>query len=299
MSPLLATHRGYSFAAFQQLVAAANPTQGRLQRSSLHELEQLLQTLGANAPTSLARIQPVWGAVPRDKQLKYKDAGDYLKKHVPGLVDAIPVDPVMTYDEFRVMTGNVGGNANYPMRYYHVHTLTWKSSNGDMESLAKVGTRERVTHRTSPAGPPFDATMNAGIPMSFTQGATTASGANSGTNHDDHSTGNPSLLVRRPLVTGSVIADQVYEYTTDGVTWLPIPGSEFEIEKGVRMSRGAHVFFFRKQNAAVNPRKFHFEVEYAIGPHHAVTGNRIPVIPAGFAMAGDIRKYASRVIRLG
>lgn len=290
----------FNFATFQQHLQAANPHYSRFKESSMKPLENLLQNLGAAVgPQSLAQIQPLWAAVPHAKQQKYVQAATYLKQFVPALADAIPVSPKMEYVEFKVMFMQLGGNQNYPARFYHVHRLTWKSSNGNMTSLATVGTRERVTHRTPPAGPPFDAQLNAGIPMAFTQGADTNFGANTGENYDDHSTGNPSLIVRRPLAAGSVIADQVYEYTTDGHTWHRIPGADYEIEKGVRMVGGQYRFFFRKQSPPPHANRFHFEVEYPIGPQHPVPGNKIAVIPAGFATAADIRAHTSRVIRLG
>jgi hypothetical protein len=195
---------------------------------------------------------------------------------------------------------NHAGNPNYVLRFYHVHELTWASSNGHAPSLTNVGTRERVTWRTSPAGPPFDATMHGGIPMTFTQGATTNAGANACSNFDDHSIGNPDLVVRRPLAAGSVIADQVYEYTADGTNWYPIPQAYFELERGVRQRSGQWVMYFCKRNAAGNPHRFHFEVEYPLGPlPPPPPGGRLPVVPEGFATAGNIRDYASRVISLG
>lgn len=290
----------FNIATFHQHLTTANSHLSRFKESSLSPLENLLRTLGAAVgPLTLAQIQPLWAAIPYAKQQKYANAAAYLRQFIPALADAIPVSPIMEYIEFKVSRMPLGEEPQYPMRFYHVHRLTWQSSNGNMASLANVGTRERVTHRLNPAGPPFDATINAGIPMTFTQGATTNAGANFGSNFDDHSVGNPSLTLRRPLTHGSVIADQDYEYTTDGVTWHSIPGAQYEIEKGVRAHGGQAVFFFRKQNATPHTAPFHFEVEYPIGPALPVPGNRIPVIPAGFASSDDIYRHASRVIRLG
>jgi hypothetical protein len=290
----------FNIATFRQYLHTANPTYSRLTSSSIQPLENRLAILGATVgPAVLNQIQPLWAVVPYDKQQKYAAPIGYLKQFVPTLADAIPALPRMAYMEFKVMFMTIGGNARYPARFYHVHRLTWQSSNGRMASLAQVGTRERVTHRTNPAGPPFDALINANIPMAFTQGALTNAGAQGGSNYDDHSTGNPALIVRRPLGVGSVIADQIYEYTADGATWHPIPGAQYEIEKGVRMAGGQHVFFFRKQSAPPHANVFHFEVEYPIGPAHPVPGNRIPVVPAGFAAPAQINTYASRIIRLG
>jgi hypothetical protein len=248
----------FVFATFQQHLRAANPNYSRIINSSFSQLENYLngRTLG---PADFPRIQALYGAIPRDKQQKYSAAANYLKANVAGLADAIPSRPRMHYREFRVMFSPHGGIAKYPLRLYHVHELRWSSSNGEVSSLNTVGTRENVAHRTNPAGPPFDPAINGGIPMQFTQGATTNSGANTCSNYDDHSIGNPTLLVSRPLAAGSVIADQVYEYTTNGTNWYPIPETQFELEKGIRQSRGQMVFFFRKQNGVGNPNKFHFD----------------------------------------
>ena len=289
----------FNIDTFRQHLKNANSSYSRFKESSLEPLEKLLEQLGTTVgPTNLQQIQSVWAAVDHEKQQKYVEAAVYLKQFVPELVHAIPVKPEMEFIEFRVMFSPLGDIDKYPMRFYHVHSLTWKSSNGDLDSLNNVGTRERVTHRTNPAGPPFNS-VNAGIPMTFTQGATTANGANCGSNKDDHSIPNPSLNVDRPIVNGSVIADQVYEYTTDGVNWYPIPGAAYEIEKGVRDYSGQKVFFFRKQSAAPNQNNFHFEVEYPIGPALPVPENRVPVIPAGFASKEQINNYTSRVIHKG
>jgi hypothetical protein len=135
--------------------------------------------------------------------------------------------------------------------------------------------------------------------MTFTQGATKNSGAAFGFTDDDHSMVNPSLLVRRPLVVGSVIADQVYEYSADGQTWYPIPGADYEIEKGVRMAGNQFRFVFRKQSAPVSTDRFHLEVEYPIGPPVANPLGKIAVGQAFVAPIANIAAYASRVIRLG
>jgi hypothetical protein len=290
----------FNIATFRQHLTAANSHMSRFSTSSIDALDKKLATLGAAVgPGTLDQIEPLWVHMPHDKQQKYLTAVNYLKTFVPGLADAIPVAPTMHYLEFRVMFMALGAQANYPARFYHVHELRWKSSNGHTPSLKTVGTRERVTHRSSPAGPPFDAIMNANIPMAFTQGATTNSGADGCSCKDDHSTANPALIVRRPLGNGSVIADQDYEYTTDGVTWRSIPDAQYVIEKGVRAGGGGSVFFFRKQSASPAGKRFHFEVEYPIGAAHAVPGNRIAVIPAGFASAANLRDHASRVVSKG
>lgn len=291
----------FNIATFRQYRSTANPNFSRFKTSSLAPLEAALAALPAGpiGPAAAAQIQALWAAVPHAKQTRYAGAAGYLRQFIPTLANAIPASPSMHYIEFKVLQADLHGNPHFPLRLYHVHQFRWQSSNGNMGSLATVGTRERVTHRTNPAAAPFDAVVNGGIPMTFTQGATTNTGANTGRNGDDHSVGNPSLILARPLTVGSVIADQVYEYTTDGATWHPIAGADYEIEKGVRMSGGNLVFYFRKQSAPPFANRFHFEVEYPIDPTLPVATGRIPVVPAGFTTAAEIRNYASRVIQLG
>jgi hypothetical protein len=290
----------FQIATFRQYISTANAHYSRFKTSSLSPLETFLAGWnGVVTPAATAQIQALWGAMPHAKQLKYAGAMSYLRQFVNGIVDATPVSPAMSFDEFRVLLMPFDGHQQFPMRYYHKHSLTWQSSNGSLASLANIGTRERVTHRSNPTDPPFHAGVNAGIPLQFTQGATSPTGAQSGRNGDDHSVGNPAVILRYPLAVGSVIADQVYEYTADMVNWHPIPDAVYEIEKGVRMNGTNLVFFFRKQSAPPHANRFHFEVEYAIGPQPNTAVQRVPVIPAGFASQANLNDYASTVVRLG
>jgi len=287
----------FSIGTFRQHLTAANPRYSKIKTSSMAPLENQLATPGFTVNAgSLQQLQPLWGAVPHAKQLKYAAAANYLKQFVPKLADATPVDPKMAFKEFRVLEGNIDGVQNYPARFYHVHELTWKSSNGNMQSLTNVGTREKVDFRSNPTAPPFDPIVNAGLQMSYTQGATTNAGANIGACKDDHSIANPSILTSQPLIAGSLIADQVYEYTTDGITWMPIPGSQYVIEKGVRHFQAGFVFVFRKQGTGTD--NFHFEVEYPIGPKPNYA-KKVQVVAAAFVPQKNIHQYASRVIATG
>lgn len=283
----------FDIAQFRTHLKTANSRYARIVSSSFSRLESRLATIGKTlSQANIAEIQQIWAFLPYESQQKYKTAGDYLKQTLPGLVDAIPVKPKMSFIDFRVATMTIAGDPNYPARFYHRHRLTYQSSNGHLRSLAKVGTRERVTHRTDPTAPPFDPSVTAGILMSFTQGATTNAGAEIGFCDDDHSIPNPAILTQTPLAVGVLIADQIYEYTTDGLTWLPIPNSGYELTKGVRMSGGAFVFYFRKRG--VGGDSFHFEVEYPIGPKPVHAG-KIGVPSPGFQPIADINTYGRRL----
>jgi hypothetical protein len=290
----------FDYATFQTHLNTADPHRSRFKTSSFADLEGLLRR--GSPWTTQQQIQAAYAAIPHDKQVKYVNACNYLKVNFPGLVDAIPVKPKMHYRRFAVLRIPNPGNPDHILRFYHVHELTWASSNGDAASLATVGTRERVTWRTLPTLPPFvGPAMQGVIPQTFTQGATTNAGADACRNPDDHSIGNPDLIVQRPPAAGSAIADQVYEYTTDGANWQPIPGAIFELERGVRQRSGRWVMYFRKQNGAGNRRRFHFEVEYplAAAAPPAPPFAPIPVGSSGFATADIVQNYASRVVSLG
>lgn len=212
-----------------------------------------------------------------------------------GIVDAIPVNLKMKFDEYKVASLPLGATSNYPWRYFHVHEVTWQSSNGDLNSLRGLATREKVDHRSDPWLPPFDQVVCGTIPRNFAQPTNPSFTAHFGSNKDDHSIGNPAIILADPRAPGSVIADQVYEYSADGVTWAPIPGAAYELEKGARASGGNLVFYFRKVSAPTNPNAYHFEVEYSIG-------TKVPA-PSGFMQLkvgtpANIVDYASRVVSL-
>ena len=288
----------FNINTFKQYLTTANPKYSKHKDSSVAPLERHLTNLVAVGPAQLAGIQALWGSIPHLKQQKYAGAGGYLKQFVPALVNAIPCKPKMEFLEYRVLKANVGGHNDFPFRHYHKHVFTWQSSNGNMADLQNVGTRENVTHRTSPSAAPFNPVFCGRIPMQFTQGAVTNTGADGGRNEDDHSIGSPDLILRRPIGLGSVVIDQVYEYTTDGVTWLPIPGATYQLEKGVRVHGGNNVFYFSKQSVGNISINFHFEVEYTIGPVVNTHLTRIGVIPFRYCTIANLSDYTSRVVRL-
>jgi len=286
----------FSIDTFKTRLKTVNASYSNHKNSSVHDLEVHLTALRTVGAAQLPVIQALWGKIPQAKQLKYRLAGAYLKQFLPKLVDATPCKPKMKYKEFMVYKTMFEGHQNFVIRYLHRHELTWQSSNGHMPSLSAVGTRERVTHRTNPAAAPFHPIICGKIPMDFRQGRGHR-GADCGRNGDNHSVGNPALILRRPLSAGSVIADQVYEYTTDGITWLAIPGATYEVEKGVRQSGNQLVFYFRKQSTNnLLANRFHFEVEYAIGPSIVTTITSIPVIPASLCSAANVRDHGGRIV---
>lgn len=252
-------------------------------------------TYNGVAAAGFHRIQQLWGGVPYNKQRAYAAAGRYLKQHVAGLVDAYPSRPEMRVREFRIMFGNVAGIPRYPLRFYHLVEFSWKSSNGRLDSLSKVGTREKVTRRPSAVASPIDPLHDNQVYPIYRAG-NPRGGGNFGVNVDEHSIGNPSLIVKTPVTLGRIVLDQVYEYTTDGgAQWRPIPGASYTIEKGVRRrnrhgARSAATFFFRKRSSGQSTSPFHLEVSYPIGQKHPF--GAIPVGAAGIlGEVVDISQY--------
>lgn len=292
----------FSMTQFMSLVVAQNRSFGRIKGSSLDPLLAILQ-----APNALHRKAEIANAVafiPYQKQMKYQQALNYLRiqmpiTEIPQIPYAIPVDPKMELDAFKVMMRSyVGGGILNPGSYHHEFRLSWKSSNGHLASLARCGTRENVKFRSAPDQPPFNYVQK-DTPMQFTQGATTNNGANAGCCIDDHSTVIPSIICTNPRVPGELVAEQIYEYTTDGTNWREIPGARFLLKKGVRTSGAGFVFYFAKTNwAPHNQKTYRFEVEYPIGPAPAAMPAVGEKLGRTLATPADISTYG-RVVSSG
>lgn len=293
-------------AQFRRLIESVNSHFSRVKDSSLTPLLDFTEKRRIGQmfmARERSTVQELIFNVPYDKQKKYATALDYLSKECGGVVVCgRPTNPVMKLAHFGV------GHFRYAVgqqivdmpvgSFHHVFTLSWKSSTGNLESLRNVGTREAVTFRNSPAGPPFNY-VQASIPMSFVQG--TPDGAHFGHCDDDHSNKHPSLICASPRVAGEVIAEQWYEYTIDrGTTWTRIPTAAYLITRGVRSSGGKLVFFFRKTHwPQHNPKPFHFEAEYAIGPQPQPMPAQGVKLSMQTGNKADISKYALRVIAKG
>lgn len=259
-------------AQFRAQAHAANPTLGRLVRSSL---QPLLDELGPG-PMLVADAARIWRLqeqtfrLPFDRQTKYRAALALLQP--AGLVICgRPVEPSMHFVRFD--TGPymyVGIDANRkptpvtldPGSLHHVFDFKWKSSTGHLLSLARVWTREHVRFRTSQRAPPFNDVMP--VEMDFHWGESQS--ASSGFGRDDHSIKPPRLVCRHPWVAGENVAEQWYQYSLDGRVWQNIPGAAYLLTKGVRQAGQQWVFFFRKSNwAPHNTKVYCFEAEYRLG----------------------------------
>ena len=295
---------------FMTLVKQCNPSFKRFTRQS--DLDPLIDALGGESgqtfytPTHRARINDVVHVLASDKANKYRVALLYLAQELGVDPGPIPCRPKMSLREFGTHMGeyeginSVGATKRIelnPRSFNHAFKFTWESTNGDLQALRNVGTRENVKWRSDPGGTPFNYVQGK-TPMQFTQGATTNNGANSGYCVDDHSTILPALICLDPRVTGSIVAEQLYEYTCDGRTWKPIPGAAYLLEKGVRTGGPTgHLYYFMKTNwAPHNTTPYHFEVEYTVDPAPAYMPKPGTPVAKGLTTKADISDYAHRVI---
>jgi hypothetical protein len=233
---------------------------------------------------------------------------------------AVPVNPTMAFLGYKITTGlyvtrstnpestvDLRDGATDPLdpriklgpySFLHEHKLTWESSNGRMDDLATVKTREWVKFRTATQLSPFS--EYADPDQEFVQ---YGSNGNLGSATDDHSIGWPALVVASNLAPGTIIGEQWYQYKAgDDGEWENIEGAAFLLEKTVYFNGKDWVLKFKKSNwAENNPKPFLFEVHYKImsapasqpklvvNPHAGAT----PARPSRTGMA-DIMQSGAR-----
>jgi len=301
----------FALAQFMAKVTAVNPHISRVKESSLEPLLVVLRTLpafGGIAPPKKQAIQEAYAYIPFDKQTKYKSAFDYMKTEIGRFADAIPCKPQMALHRFETNIGeykgtNHGGMTKSillnPRSFHHLCRFSYSSSNGNLQSLSGVGTREQVTYRTQPEAAPFNY-VQSGTPITFTQGATSASGGNTGYCDDDHSTIVPALICCTPRVAGTLIAEQWYEYTTDGVNWPHIPEAAYLLEKSVRAGGPTGwVYNFKKSNwVPHNPNRWKLEIEYVVDPAPEYMPPPGSKISKSLNQPADVKNFAYKVISL-
>jgi len=259
-------------ARFTAEATRINPQLGRFVKSSL---DPIFKLLGNHSRTMLSpqlhdEVQELIYFLPYETQQKYAVALAVLAQG--GLkICGRPVSPTMHFFRFDEGPYSYVGKTHdgqdkmvvlQPGSLHHVFDFKWKSSTGNMQSLATVWTREHIRFRTSQRVAPFN---DVNPPdMQFHWGET--NGATIGFGRDDHSTKPPALICRHPWVAGACIAEQWYQYSLDGQNWKNIPGAAYLLHKGVRQSKGVWVFYFCKSNwAPHNTVGFNFEAEYALG----------------------------------
>jgi hypothetical protein len=290
-----------------------------LAKSSLQPLINLLGIKQVFTPTEKASIQRAVAYLPFAKRQRYAQALQYLGQAINISVSAIPCNPRMAFHEYAIHTGAYGGvnsrgekklvwldprsaqpgaiNGLGPFRYLHTHRLSWSSSDGNAASIANVLTWEHVRFLTDPQAPPFNKFADPDRDYYMPEGG--ASGATY--NDDDHMLRCPAVTCSNPRVAGSLVGEQVYQYSTDhGATWQPIEGAAYLLEKRVYKDGNYWVMVFKKTNwAAHNTVPFHFEVEYTVGD----PPDYLPTSHQGFQrtvkVLANIQDYARRVISTG
>jgi len=267
----------FSMMTYLNHVLTANPTFHNVKDSSLDPLNNLLQ--GAPMVLNAGQRQGILerlGLIPYAKQQKYANALNYARQQlalgIPGIPYGYPVSLVHRFDFYEVApaTWGLGPTDNRPDGWFeHSFKITWSSSNGNMQSLANIWNRERVTYIQAAAGPPFSQAVMGQTPQTYTFGVNQNSAG--GLSSDNHFFMNPSLMLAYPIAAAVVNANQEYEYSPDGgQTWYETPNGQFIFDRGVRQAVGGGgglVFFFSKRNRGpMNTRAYRFEVEYPIGP---------------------------------
>jgi peptidoglycan hydrolase-like protein with peptidoglycan-binding domain len=217
---------------------------------------------------------------------------DATYTHTPAYAyPAVPVTPVMTFEEYKVCDGSYyAANATDPtkpdevllslgatdpkdtngvkrvlgpLKFLHVHKLTWASSDGQLSSLKGVRTRERIVFNQPTQASPFCAAADPD--QNFAQ---VGNDADKGDSTDEHSVMLPSLICEWPLVAGSLVGHQYYEYSVDGKEWVVMDNAEFRLTKEVYQNTVTNewILSFEKANWPVtNPTPFLFEMQYKIG----------------------------------
>lgn len=260
-------------ARFNAEAAKVNKNLGRFVKSSL---DPIMKELGAGPmltadPARMERLQDLIFHLPHDSQTKYQSALAVLQQAVLHICGR-PCDPQMEFvrfdqGDFMYVGLEHSGQTKLvnlaPGSLHHVFDFKWKSTTGNMMSLARVWTREHVKFRTSQRATPFNDVMPNDMEFYWGQSSTSSSGFG----RDDHSIKPPKLVCRFPYVAGENVAEQWYQYSLDGINWKNIPGAAYLLTKGVRQSGGKWVFFFQKSNwAPHNTKRFVFEAEYPLEP---------------------------------
>ncbi|MBL8004775.1 MAG: hypothetical protein JNL36_06740 [Candidatus Kapabacteria bacterium] len=296
---------------FNGHISRVNSHLSRFKESSLSLLFQELSGFnGFPTPEKKKAIQNAIFFIPFDKQLKYKQALDYLATELGVKICGCPVKPTMQLQrtgtsEYSYPAIDNEGRNNLstlvmgftPVQsFHHVMEFRWKSSTGNMNSLKNVGTREHIKYRIPPNSSPFNDFMS-DVPMEFVYG-NSGDGAHTGFGRDDHSTKPPNLICRWPLESGEVVAEQWYQFTVDNqTTFENIPSAAYLITKGVRKSGNDWVFFFKKQNwEPHNMVKFKFEVEYLLFEPNPRPKQGIKLPKSGQIENRPLHEYAHKII---
>lgn len=224
----------FTIAALNQELLRDNPTFERFIGSDLHSLVGILRRASSTWTPSIVAAE--MKKVSPEKWRKYARTRAYLEREIPTLTDHLRATPT-GFTTVR-MTSETGDTI---LR----HVFRWTSDTGSMADLAQVFTREKVTWPQWPAallaciGLPHGAAY---IISGHHSGLAT-NPANVGQGQDDHALMGPFNQVMLNYKGAPVRApmDQVYEYSHDRASWLPIPNSTYSIVREVTELAGNRV----------------------------------------------------------
>lgn len=220
-----------------------NPTYARILSSDLHRLVTILHQAPARwRPNDIAAEMKRISAV---KWLKYTRTRHYLEQEVPTLTNLLRATP----SGFKTI--NMSPDLDNTILK---HTFGWESDTRNLADLATVFTREKVSWPQWPAALTAcigDEHRAYRVPGFHTGLAINPANVNRGV--DNHALLGPFGGLILDYQGGAVRApmNQVYEYSYDRATWLPIPNSTFTIVREVtRLADGRIQISITKINPA-------------------------------------------------
>jgi len=210
----------FTLQAFTAELRLDNPNYERLKTSDLHSLVALITSGSFTAGQVAAEMNRISG----DKWRKYARTRAYLINQIPML--AAQVGARLVNFRTQWLLALPGGNIQ--------HDAVWDSASGNLQDLAGVLVRERVSWITAlvQARSYLDPAYR--IPgQHFGVGNVAASQGSAGMMRDTHAIGgawNPEIFNFNGPGSVSYLCSQVYQYSDDNrSTWHDIPDSTYEI----------------------------------------------------------------------
>jgi len=211
---------------FDKILKQDNPTYERVLTSDLHALVALLSTGGFTAQQVAAEMK----RVSAEKWKKYKQTKAYLVREIAMLTSLIRGELVNF--NTRSLTALPGGNIK--------HDAVWASDTGDLEDLAHMFVREKVSWDTpSGVARPFldPAYQNAGQHFGVGNAVTSpGSAGNMSDTHDAKGAWAPQVFKFAGPGAIAYTCKQVYQCSKDNkATWQDIPNSTYDSKREVSL----------------------------------------------------------------
>lgn len=236
----------FTIAGLNQELLRDNPNYERFVHSDLHSLVALLrgQPQRWNAGVIAAEMK----GIPADKWRKYGHTRRYLEREISGLKPLLRAVPTgFATVSMKSATENT----------ILEHVFRWTSDTGNLADLATVFTRENVSWPQWPAaltaciGTHGDAYRGPGRHTGLASNP-----ANVGRGEDRHALLGPfnESILSYSGPAAAARMDQVYEYSHDRASWLPIPGSTYTITREVSQQSGKRVQLKITKTSTTNAR---------------------------------------------